>query len=236
MSTALFQLKADAFAAKQDALRDVFALDGVRCVLLKRGGQTQGFTQLTELDDGYYFKFDDNRSQGGLFRYATSDIDGFRDIWAECHAIGYGVPDSAGKIEVYEFAQDEKDIIDPDAASVYFAGRMIRTADPRFTLTPDIAFTGANIADANAVYRKRGVYQGKNYYVRIGKPDLCQGAVECPYLVNWNIPLMHWQQWDEAASQSWYRNPNDGATPDLGTWEVDESGTDPAPTVTPVPF
>jgi hypothetical protein len=235
MSDAIHSAKAGGLAIKQNALRDAFSLDGVRCFLLKRTGQSgTKYTNLLELTSGWRIKFDDNRAESGLFRYAVVDIDAVRDIWAETSHIGYGVPNSSGEVEVYNFADGEKDRIDPDGSSVYFAGRVIRQPAERLALVADILFSGAGTADANAIYRYRGIYDTKNYYVRLGKPDL--GAFGA-YSVNWNSGLSQWQQWDESANQSWYRNPNDATLPQNGgLWEVDESGVDPPPSVTTVPF
>ena len=134
MSTAIYSAKAAAMAVKNDALRDAFALDGVRCFLLKRTGQSgTKYTNLLELTAGWRIKFDDNRAESGLFRYATTDIDAVRDIWAECTHIAYGVPSSA-EIEIYAFADGEKDRIDPDGSSVYFAGRIVRLPQERYTI------------------------------------------------------------------------------------------------------
>jgi len=135
MSTAIYNAKASAMAVKNDALRDAFALDGVRCFLLKRTGQSgTKYTNLGELTSGWRIKFDDNRAESGLFRYAVTDIDSIRDIWAEASHVAYGVPDGSEQIEVYNFADGEKDKVDPDGSSVYFAGRIVRLPQERYTI------------------------------------------------------------------------------------------------------
>lgn len=130
MSTAIFEAKASGMALKNDALRQAFAIDSVVCKLLKRGENTSAFTTLATLTSGYRVKFDNNRSESGLFRHATTDL-AFRDTWAQCTHIAYGVGSS---IEVYEFAEGEKDNIDPDGSSVYWSGRIVRIPNERFTV------------------------------------------------------------------------------------------------------
>lgn len=143
MSNSIYAAKAGGLAFKNDALRDAFALDGVRCFLLKRDRQSKFHTPISEILNGWRIKFDDHRAESGLLRVATADIAEFRDIWASASHIGYGVPDDLGKIEVYGFAKTadgiEKDAIDPDGSSVYFAGRIIRESNERFTI-PDYLF------------------------------------------------------------------------------------------------
>lgn len=135
MSDEVFSLKAQAFAAKQDALRDIFGLDGNRVFLLKRDGQSgTKYTSLGELTSGVRIQFDNNRAESGLFRYAVADIDSFRDTWAETSHVAYGVPNDDDEIEVYAFADGEKDRIDPDVSSVYFAGRIVRQPKERYTI------------------------------------------------------------------------------------------------------
>lgn len=152
MSDAIFQAKAAGMAVKNDALRDAFSLDGVRCFLLKHDGQTKRFIHTYEFVAGWRIKFDDNRAESGLFRYATTDIDSIRDIWAESSHIGYGVPDTSTNVEVYAFADGEKDRIDPDGSSVYFAGRIVRDAKERYPMpipaTGDYTFL-ANPSDGD---------------------------------------------------------------------------------------
>lgn len=150
MSDQIFNLKAGGLGIKNDALRDAFALDGVRCFLLKRDGQTKRFIPIAEILAGWRIKFDDNRAESGLFRKATTDIAAFRDSWASTSHIGYGVPGSADEGEVYKFADGEKDMIDPDGSSVYFAGRIIRVPEERFTI-PDYLFDadGSYLMDAD---------------------------------------------------------------------------------------
>lgn len=133
MSTSIFEAKANGMAIKNDALRDAFAIDGVRCFLLKRGENTKIFTNVGELTSGYRIKFDDDRSESGLFRHSTISLS-FRDDWAEATHIGYGVPASS-KIEVFEMVEDEKDSIDPDASSVYWSARITKVENERYTIT-----------------------------------------------------------------------------------------------------
>ena len=130
MSTAIFTAKANGMAVKNDALRQAFAVDSVVCKLLKRGEHTSAFTTLATLTTGYRVKFDDNRSESGLFRYAYSTLT-FRDTWAQCTHIAYGVGSS---LEVYAFAEGEKDTIDPDGSSVYWSGRIVKVPNERFAV------------------------------------------------------------------------------------------------------
>lgn len=132
MSTAIFEAKASGMATKNDALRDAFAVDSIECYLLKRSEYSQAFTLVETLTNGYRVKFDDNRSESGLFRHATTDIEGFSDLWAEATHIAYG---AANSIEVYEMIPEEKDAIDPDASSVYYSARIRRLANERYTPT-----------------------------------------------------------------------------------------------------
>ena len=130
MSTTIFEAKTSGMALKNNALRGAFAIDGTRCFLLKRGENTSAFTSLGELTTGYRVRFDDNRSESGLFRHATTTLS-FRDTWAQCTNIAYGV---GATLEVYEFAQAEKDSIDPDGSSVYWSGRIVKIPNERYTI------------------------------------------------------------------------------------------------------
>lgn len=138
MSTAIFEDIADAYADANNALRETFALDNVRCFLLKRGEHTSAFTSLGELTSGYRVKFDDNRSESGLFRHSTTTAAAmatFRDVWAQASHIAYGV---GASIEVFQFAETEtgpeKDSIDPDGSSVYWSGRIVKIPNERYTI------------------------------------------------------------------------------------------------------
>lgn len=134
MSDANYIARSGGMATKNDALRDAFALDGVRCFLLKREGNTKRYRALVELKKGYRIKFDDNRANSGLFRYANVDIDAVRDIWAQTSHVAFGLPDAQGVVEVFSFADNEKDAIDPDGSSVYWAGRIVKVQNERFTV------------------------------------------------------------------------------------------------------
>jgi hypothetical protein len=130
MSTAVFQVKASGMAIKNDALREAFAVDSTRCFLLRRAEHSSTFTNLGELTSGHRLKFDDNRSESGLFRHASTDLS-FRDTWAQVTHIAYGVGSS---LEVFAFIVEEKDSIDPDASSVYWSGRVVKIANERYTV------------------------------------------------------------------------------------------------------
>jgi hypothetical protein len=131
MSTAIYEAKATGMAIKNDELRQAFALDDVRCFLLKRLENSSTWTQVAYLTSGYRVRFDDNRSESGLFRYATTDVD-FRDDWIEATHVAYGVPDGNGYMEVYAFLPEEKDSIDPDGTSVYWSGRIVKVKNERY--------------------------------------------------------------------------------------------------------
>lgn len=137
MSDAIANVKISGLALKNDALRNAFALDGVRCFLLKRSGNRQLLEILEELTSGYRVKFADNRSESGLFRYASIDLT-FRDVWSQASHIAYGVPfenpSTVFTLEVFNFEPLEKDAIDPDGSSVYWSGRIIKDPKERFTL------------------------------------------------------------------------------------------------------
>lgn len=130
MSTAIFEAKAGGMATKNDALRNAFALDSVVCKLLKRSEHSSSYTTVATLTTGYRVKFDDNRSESGLFRYANTDLT-FRDDWAETTHIAYGVGSS---IEVFAIIPEEKDSIDPDGSSVYWSARIAKLPNERFTV------------------------------------------------------------------------------------------------------
>lgn len=125
------QLRA-AMATVNDALRGVFANAGTRCFLLKWGEHTQAFTNIGELTAGYIVEFDDNRSESGLLRHATSTLT-FRDDWAEATHVAYGVPQSS-ILEVYAFVEGEKDTIDPDGFSNFWSGRIVKVKNKRYTV------------------------------------------------------------------------------------------------------
>lgn len=133
MSDAIVNIKTNGLGLKNDALRGAFSRDGIRCFLLKKSGQTQKYIAVTELTSGYRIKFNDNRAESGLFRHATRTA-GFRDLWAETHAVAYGVPNDDDEIEVYSFVPNEKDSIDPDGSSVYWSGRIVREPTERYTI------------------------------------------------------------------------------------------------------
>jgi hypothetical protein len=125
MSTAIFEAKASGMATKNDALRDAFAVDDTVCHLMKRDQHTSALTVVKTLTSGYRIKFDDNRAESGLFRYASTEL-GFRDDWAEATHIGYGAESS---LAVFAFIEGEKDTIDPDASSVYWSARIEKVAN-----------------------------------------------------------------------------------------------------------
>lgn len=130
MSTAIFEAKATGMATKNDALRGAFAIDSTVCKLLKRGEHTSAFSVVATLTSGYRVTFDDNRSESGLFRHASTNL-AFRDDWAEATHVAYGV---GASIEVFEFVPDEKDTIDPDASSVYWSARIVKLPNVRYTV------------------------------------------------------------------------------------------------------
>lgn len=125
MSDAVFDMKASAFAAKNDNLRAAFALDDVRCFLLKRGEHTSVFSEVVEVTAGY-------RVKDGLFTWADPDLD-VRDNWAEATHIAYGVPNSGDEIEIYGL--DEKTTVDPDVSDVYWRAILVNLPNERFEVT-----------------------------------------------------------------------------------------------------
>jgi len=130
----VFAAKADGMAIKNDALRDAFALDGTRCFLLKRAGQTKAFSLIgSELTSGFLVQFDENRSESGLFQYASSQA--FEDTWAQSTHVAYGVPDDDDLIEVFEFVEGEKDTINPDGFSPFWSGRIRKVENERYEVT-----------------------------------------------------------------------------------------------------
>lgn len=230
MSDAIFIARSSGMALKNDALRDAFALDGVRCFLLKREGQTKRYSSLVELTTGHRVKFDDSRAESGLFRYATTDLT-FRDTWAQTSHIGYGVPDDDTKIEVYSFADGEKDTIDPDGSSVYWAGRIVKVKNERYQITipptPDLEITDCGVAGLIGEYFEQGTYNSKPFYAidgMAGNADL-DNAVTGIYWngATWGVSL--------AIDGTQYYSDDDVATPDLVTnWQL-LLGTLPAPTI-----
>lgn len=145
MSDSIVNAKTSGLALKNDALRDAFARDGVRCFLLKHNGQTKKFATIQELLTGWRVKFDDNRSESGLFRHAT--VNDFSDVWAETTHIAYGAD---AELEIYAFVDGEKDAINPDGSSVYWSSRVVRQPKERFT-PPDYFFDldGSYLIDAD---------------------------------------------------------------------------------------
>jgi len=123
MSDAIFAAKTSGLAIKNDALRDAFALDGIRCFLLKRSENSSAFTEIDELTAGY-------RVKDGVFTWADTEIDDVRDDWAATTHIAYGVPDDDDEIEVYGL--DEKTTVDPDGSDVYWRANLIRLENERF--------------------------------------------------------------------------------------------------------
>jgi hypothetical protein len=116
------------------ALAPVLLPEGSRCFLLKRGENTSVFSLVgSELTEGWFIDFDENRSESGLFSYATTDED-FRDDWAQVTHVAYGVPDDDDEIEIYAFAENEKDTIDPTGTSPFFSGRIVKEANERYEI------------------------------------------------------------------------------------------------------
>jgi hypothetical protein len=123
----------DAMSKVNTALAPVFLPEGARCFLAKRGEHTSEFSLVgSELTSGWFIEFDDNRAQSGLFRYATTSA--FADTWAQATHVLYGVPNDDDEIEVFEFAEDEKDAIDPTGTSPFWSGRIVRIPEERYTI------------------------------------------------------------------------------------------------------
>ena len=120
-----------AMAQVNTALASTFLPTGARVFLLKRSEHSGAYSSLGELPSGAFVEFDNNRAESGLFRYATTSS--FSDTWAQVTHIGYGVPASS-RIEVFEFAEDEKDAIDPTGTSPFFSGRIIKVKNERYTI------------------------------------------------------------------------------------------------------
>lgn len=112
-------------------LASTFLPSGTRIFLGKRSEHSGAWTSLGELTSGAFVQFDDNRSESGLFRYATTSA--FSDTWAQATHVFYGVPASS-KIEVFEFAADEKDAIDPTGTSPFWSGRIVKVPNERYTI------------------------------------------------------------------------------------------------------
>lgn len=113
------------------ALASTFLPSGARIFLLKRGEHTGVFSSLGELTSGAFIQFDENRSESGLLRYATTSA--YYDTWAQATHIAYGVPVSS-KIEIYEFVGDEKDTIEPTGTSPFYSARIRKLANERYTI------------------------------------------------------------------------------------------------------
>jgi hypothetical protein len=124
----------NAMAQVNNALQPL-ASPGRRCFLLKREGQTKRYAVVgSELTSGFRMEFDDNRTESGLLRYASSDTS-FADDWFQSTHVGYGVPNDDGEVDVYEFVEEEKDSIPPSMFSPFWSGRVNRLRNERFTIT-----------------------------------------------------------------------------------------------------
>lgn len=132
MSDAIKAQMINGMSQLNDALSDVFLPDGRKCFLLKREGQTQRFAVVQELTASYYVKWNSYREQM-LFRVATIDA-GFSDIVAQTHAIGYGVPNIDGMIDVYAISPDQRDRVPPDGSNPFWKLYGIRKPEQRFTI------------------------------------------------------------------------------------------------------
>lgn len=127
MSDAIFEAKCGGLSLKNDALRDAFALDGVRCFLLKRGENKSLFTKIVEITAGF-------RVKDGVFTWADTEIEDVRDDWTAATHIAYGVPNEDDEIEVY--GMEEKTTVDPDGSDVYWRCDLDRLENERYEITP----------------------------------------------------------------------------------------------------
>jgi hypothetical protein len=120
-----------AMAEVNSALAPVLLPENARCFLAYRGENTNAFTA-TELTSGWFIEFDENRTESGLFSYATTSS--FSDSWSRYTHVLYGVAESS-RIEVYEFVQDEKDTINPTGTSPFWSGRIVKIPNERYTIS-----------------------------------------------------------------------------------------------------
>jgi hypothetical protein len=132
MSTAIFQQISQGMAQLNDGLRGAFDRDGVRCFLLKKEGQTQRYVVVQELTSGYYVRFSEYRQQM-QFRIANDDS-GITDAIAQSSAIGYGVPNGDGKIDIYPVSPELRDRVPPNGSSPFWKLYGDRKAEIRFTI------------------------------------------------------------------------------------------------------
>ena len=113
------------------ALQTHLGVDGTRCFLLKRAGETSRFTSIIELTNGFYADWSEYR-QAMRFSYATTtDIN---NAAAQVTHIGYGVPDSDSRLEVYAIDDPTRDIVAPSNGDWFWKFYAVKVRTERFTI------------------------------------------------------------------------------------------------------
>lgn len=102
------------------------------CFLLKRELQSKRFAVVLKLETGWFCKFDKFRDSF-ILSVATEDIN-FNDLQAQSSFVGYGMPDSASEIDVYEISQEARDRIPPNETSPSWKFLIERMPNERFTI------------------------------------------------------------------------------------------------------
>src|SRR5690606_33910841 len=106
-------------------------VDGVRCFLLKRAGETSKFTSIIELTTGFYADWSEYR-QAMRFTYATT-ADVTNAVATVTH-IGYGVADGDGTLDVYTIEDPSRDIVSPSNGDWFWKFYANKTRNERFTI------------------------------------------------------------------------------------------------------
>lgn len=110
-------------------------LDSARLFLLKRGGETSRFTVVAEVEKSFWSRWSEYR-QASVFMWASND-DWLDRVSAVSH-IGFGVPDTDERIDIYEVIPESRDWIAPNAANLVWKLYGQKVRHERFTIpVPD---------------------------------------------------------------------------------------------------
>jgi hypothetical protein len=132
MSDAIYEQISSGMVALNDALRGAFSPDGARMFMLGRKGPTQRFGFVHELTVGYYVEWSEWRQQM-KFQIAGTDTD-FVDLVFQMSYMGYGVPNSNNKIDVFEVSLNQADRVPPNGDSPFWKFYGIRKPEIRFLI------------------------------------------------------------------------------------------------------
>jgi hypothetical protein len=115
-----------------DDIREEALPENSRLFLLKAAGQTEKFTVVSEITNGWMIEPDEYRGQMTLF-IATNEI-GFENLFAQTSFVGYGVADADGDIDVFSIEPDRRDVFPPSAISPLWKVYLTREASSRFRI------------------------------------------------------------------------------------------------------